>query len=253
MRFIFFILLLFIDLGLSANGSYNSFIKQIGYCKQQSYNTTSRSTSGSVSMFLDGRVKFGVGLSRKNMDSYDFFSCGMCINITHIDNFYIFNHELTGWNSPKTDNGSFIVMVFDECKDPVCDWGYLDFDIYNEKQPVMYHNPFNIQWEIIDCPVYQNETIEYILSFQDMIVYYWTIVFRNMRIPIKKVWVKYKDNDYILRLQNSWTWDFDLYDLNDGINLFFQDMNNDIFNDYLNVSYGRSWDNDIIIISKLQN
>jgi hypothetical protein len=31
----------------------------------------------------------------------------------------------------------FLAMVFDQCTDPICDQtGYLDFDVYNELQPV---------------------------------------------------------------------------------------------------------------------
>lgn len=248
------IMMIFIKMVLSANGTYNSFIQQRGYCHMQSHETISRSTSGAVPMFLDERVKFGVGLSRKDMDNYDFFACGMCINITHIDNFYIFNQELTEWLIPKTDNDSFIVMVFDECKDPVCDFGYLDFDIYNQKQPVMYNNPSNIQWTFCECPVLKHETIQYILFFQEPITYYWAIVFRNMRIPIKKVWANYKNNIYPLKLGNSWVWDFDLYDMNDGIHLIYQDMDNQIFNDFVNISLGTIWDQDnILIVSNLQN
>ena len=36
----------------------------------------------------------------------------------------------------------FLAMVFDQCTDAICDQtGYLDFDVYNELQPVFNGEP----------------------------------------------------------------------------------------------------------------
>ena len=80
-----FVLLLGFGVPLShamTNATYNSFRQQIGYCKMQSFGTVSRSTSGSVPMFMDGRIRFGVGLSDFNMRASDAELCGMCLRVT---------------------------------------------------------------------------------------------------------------------------------------------------------------------------
>lgn len=41
------------------------------------------------------------------------------------------------WDYKRNISVPFIAMVFDQCTDPICDQtGYLDFDVYNELQPV---------------------------------------------------------------------------------------------------------------------
>ena len=41
------------------------------------------------------------------------------------------------WDYNRNISVPFIAMVFDQCTDPICDQtGYLDFDVYNELQPV---------------------------------------------------------------------------------------------------------------------
>lgn len=133
-------------------GSYNSFLNQVGFCKAQSFETISRNTSGSPSVFQDGRVLFGVGLSHAQFQK-SIVSCGRCIQVLTIDYFYQFNQQLTEWDYNKPNHGNFTVIVFDECTDPICKSGFLDFDIYHEKQPVAYGNPSNITWRFVPCPV----------------------------------------------------------------------------------------------------
>ena len=143
-------------------GSYNSFLNQVGFCKQQSFETISRNTSTTPPIFQSGKVKFGVGLSHDQFRR-SIVSCGRCIQISTIDRFYQFNHELTDWEYTKPDDGNFTVMVFDECTDPICESGFLDFDIYNDKQPVAYGNPTDLSWEFVPCPVGDDDTIEFLI------------------------------------------------------------------------------------------
>ena len=134
------------------NGSYNSFMNQVGYCKLQGYDTVSRNTTGAPPMFMDGRVKFGVGLSDVEFQGRT-SSCGRCLNITKIERFFAFNEDLTQWDYTMKMETPFTAFVMDQCKDAVCVSKYLDFDIYNPRQPVAYGNPWNIEWEFIPCPV----------------------------------------------------------------------------------------------------
>jgi hypothetical protein len=66
MRFLLWFWMIFAVKGIQES-SYNSFVGQIGFCRLQSFDTYSRSSSESVPMFLDGRISFGVGLSNENM------------------------------------------------------------------------------------------------------------------------------------------------------------------------------------------
>lgn len=258
----------------NTDGTYNSFIQQIGFCKMQSFNTISRTTSDSVPMFLDNRIQFGVGISDYNMQENDANLCGMCLNVTHIDNFYEWNHELTQWtNNRWSSNKSFLAMVFDRCPDPICVANFLDFDIYNPKQPVFRGNPKNISWYYVPCPIKNNEFIEYLictsytcnaLDHKNQTIsellnkshYYWTITFRNMRIPIKKVILHYNKHDYVLKKENAWIWDWDTYNLKYGMNITFIDIENQIFNDFLNLTNGKinnNYNGGIFLQSHLQN
>jgi hypothetical protein len=151
------------DTEVSVNGgSYNSFIDQVGFCKQQSFDTKSRSTSSSAGVFQSGRVLFGVGVSHYQFQR-SIVSCGRCIEVLSVDRFYQFNDELTEWHYDKPNPGNFKVMVFDECTDPICESGFLDFDVYNSKQPVAYGNPTNLSWRFVPCPVRDNDKIEFLL------------------------------------------------------------------------------------------
>lgn len=202
-------------------GSYNSFVKQVGFCKQQSFDTVSRGSSHTPSIFQDGRVLFGVGLSHAQFQR-SIVSCGRCIQISTIDRFYEFNHELTDWDYQKKNKGNFTVMVFDECTDAICESGFLDFDIYNEKQPVAYGNPTNLSWHYVPCPVSQNDKIEFLFClgyntcqvqneegrnvfdlYNEAVEQNWLTLYpRNFRMPITSI----KLQGQPLEDNQSWVW-----------------------------------------------
>ena len=143
-------------------GSYNSFLNQVGYCKQQSFDTISRSTSSTPPVFQSGNVLLGVGLSHVQFQR-SIVSCGRCLEVVSIDRFYQFHPELTEWYYDKPNYGNFTVIVFDECTDPICESGFLDFDVYNERQPVAYGNPTNLSWRFVPCPVGKDDKIEFLI------------------------------------------------------------------------------------------
>jgi hypothetical protein len=210
------------------NGSYNSFLEQVGYCKLQGYDTISRSTSSSPLMFIDGRVRFGVGLSDVQFRGST-SSCGRCLNVTRIQNFFEFNQQLTKWDYDRPVVTPFTAFVMDQCTDPICTTKYLDFDIYNIGQPVAYGNPYNIEWEYIPCPV-ENDTMELLLclgpescnkqDLEDRPITqlkkdaidsgYWYSHVRSSRMPITKVDVTYgsldSDKSYELEDNIGWKW-----------------------------------------------
>jgi hypothetical protein len=152
-------------------GTYNDMKKQTGYCKMTGFKTVSRSTSSGPALFTSGRVEFGVGMSQYqfgglivpsvNFKTEGQLVCGMCINITKIDNFPILNNELTNYTKINSTS-SHIAMVFDQCDDPICTSGFLDIDIYVDD---IFHQGFtqNIHWTAIDCPTFPNERREYLL------------------------------------------------------------------------------------------
>ena len=211
--------------------SYNSFREQVGFCRMQSFFTTSRSTSGSVPMFLDGRISFGVGLSSLTMKDSGVMACGMCLNVTSAHRFFSWDTELTRWLEPQPPDRWFLAMVFDECTDPVCGPGYLDFDIYSETQPVQHGNPYGVEWHPVPCPVLPHEYVEYLLCtaqtchqqdppsppMEDLTttVRYWSLTIRNTRVPLRAVWVLLLDTGlwFPLRLENAWVWDAGPFDL----------------------------------------
>jgi hypothetical protein len=172
-------------------GSYNSFLGQVGYCKQQSFETMSRGTSGSANVFQSGKVLFGVGLSREQFQR-SIVSCGKCIEVLSVDRFYQFNHELTEWYYDKPNQGNFTVMVFDECTDPICESGFLDFDVYNEKQPVAYGNPTNLTWRFVPCPVGKDDKIEFLIC----------LGYDSCQIQNEEG--RYVENLYLKAVQDNW-------------------------------------------------
>ena len=219
---------------LPQEASYNSMTRQIGYCRMQSFDTVSRETSDSVPMFLDGRIAFGVGLPSRDAQSIEAFTCGMCLNITRVENFYAWNHALTVWGDPWPSDQWFLVMVFDECQDDVCQQPYyLDFDVYAETQPVARGNPYGVQWTAVPCPVAPGETLEYLFctattchegderssattpfegderssATTPFEVYYWSLTVRNFRIPMVGVSVLCDGLWVPLRRENAWVWD----------------------------------------------
>jgi hypothetical protein len=199
--------------------------------------------------------------------------CGACLEISGIDHFYDWNFQLTNWNYSAPHGLPFIAMVFDRCTDPICKYNFLDFDIYHEKQPVAYGNPSHIVWKFIPCPVLANDYIEYLLctaitckhddklnnTMSNIINYshyFFTLAFRNMRIPIYQVVVHYDNNSYILKKNNAWVWDYDIYDFTKGINMTFIDVENKKFNDFILISDGilkPNYHGGIYFRSNLQN
>lgn len=248
--FFFFFMIPIYSLQISPQGTYNSFRNQIGFCRLQSFHTISRSSSGSVPMFLDGRIMFGVGLSDVNMKTFDFHSCGLCLEIQSIDNFYSWNQEITKWNTSELIQTPFRVMVFDQCTDPICQENFLDFDIYSETQPVFHGNPRNVEWSIIPCPILPEEYFEFMLCTPDTCnaentdqpplltkkQYFWSISIRNMRHPIRQVYVTFNATLHRLEQQNAWIYSGDAYDLNNGIQLWMVDKNDKNLTIFLNMS-----------------
>lgn len=266
------------------NGSYNSMVNQIGFCRMQSFETKSRSTSGSVPMFMDGRISFGVGLSDRNMKEVSYFRCGECLQVLGMKPFYSWNQELTEWVD-IIDNSSlpflpFIVMIFDQCTDPICTRDYLDFDIYNPLQPVSHGNPRNIQWISVPCPLVEGETMEYLFCLStschmddpedtnmtirmrtapSTTVYYWSLTIRNTRIPILSVLVHYQNEWFILKLQNAWVWDFGPFNVEEDIVLTIEDKegmyNEDTIklSEYLDKNTTKGYHGGILIPSSIQN
>jgi len=208
-------------------GTYNNMKNQTGYCKMTGFNTVSRNTSFGPPLFTSGRVQFGVGLSHFQFGSLNnpsvdnkpegSLTCGMCINITSISNFPLFNNELTNYTNINTST-SHIVMVFDQCNDLICTSGFLDIDVYADNI-FFKSNTYNISWSAIDCPIYEDEKIEYLLctvdtcnaqdtkylnssNFGDLFSpYYFSITLRNMKRPINSVAIlidnNYKELPYI--------------------------------------------------------
>jgi hypothetical protein len=179
--------------------TYNSFRNQTGFCFQQGYDTVSRSTSNGVPMFKDGRIRMGVGLN-----DFDFqhssSMCGACIWINFISHFGDLNDELTEWQPPFfVEEQNFYVMVMDQCTDPICVPGWLDFDIYS---PDFMGNPMAVTWEFRPCPVHDNEMIEMLLCtsvschpddaenrhvhdiFETADPTYFSLYIRNHRLPV---------------------------------------------------------------------
>lgn len=222
-----FILLLLISSVSAFQGSYNSFINQIGFCKLQGFNTVSRNTSNSIPMFLDGRLSFGVG-TRFVSTSF----CGRCLRIYNIDRFAVFNYELDAYEYGNDRNDSVIdAIVFDQCMDDVCTEGYLDFDIYSITQPVQNGNPTAIIWEYTPCPILPGEFIEILFCLSNTChsedepsrnmyeilrgadPHYWTIFTRNSRLPIDHVYLPFFDLE--LKDNNGWVYDHVSFNLSD--------------------------------------
>lgn len=251
---------------VSLLATYNSFRNQIGYCRMQSFNTTSRSSSGSVPMFLDGRVSFGVGLSSLNMDESDAFLCGMCVNVTHADNFFAWNDEITLWKE-RADYW-FIAMVMDRCADPVCTENFLDFDIYSPTQPVHKGNPSFVHWHPVPCPVSSEETIEYLICTPDTCnlnsttdhippqrrVHYWSLSIRNSRLPLKNVSVILNETRHDLKRSNAWVWDYTIFDLDIPFEIQMIDVSDRTHTDIISVpSHGSaSYHGGYLISSSIQ-
>ena len=199
-------------------GSYNSFVDQTGFCKLQGFDTVSRSTSHSVPMFMDGRVSFGVGTRFRSISD-----CGRCLRIRRIDRFAIFSFELDSYEYDGARNDSGIdAIIFDQCLDPVCTPGYLDFDIYSPLQPVRDGNPTHLEWEFVPCPILPGEFIELLFCFSntchehDAVArtsatilagadpFYWTVFVRNSRLPVRHLYLP--EHNVALDDDNGWVY-----------------------------------------------
>lgn len=229
----FWKVLFFVTGAFAFNGSYNSFVKQVGFCKLQGFDTISRTTSASIPMFLDGRLSFGVG-TRFLSTSY----CGRCLRIYGIDRFSVFNFELDVFQEVISRNESIIdAIIFDQCLDPICTQGYLDFDIYSITQPVRSGNPTGIIWDFIPCPVLPGEFIEILFCFsntchqkdetgrtiyqilQGANPYHWTAFIRNSREPIYHVYLP--ESNIELKDNNGWVYDNVLFNFTKPFDIVF--------------------------------
>jgi hypothetical protein len=222
----FFLLFLSNFLCDAGQGSYNSFRQQVGFCKQQGFDTTSRATSRGPSVFVNGNVMIGVGLSN-DMFADSISSCGRCLEITHIENFWTFDKALTNYSydAPWPANASFMAMVMDQCKDAICHDGFLDFDIYCKDQPTRFGNPQNIEWSFVDCPVGQ-EPLELLFclgpyscqegNLDDHTLLqvwdeakrsaYFSMYIRNARVPVVGVNMVVEDALVPLADDQGWKW-----------------------------------------------
>lgn len=250
----------------SALGTYNNMQNQLGYCKMTGFNTISRSTSSGPPLFTSGRVKFGVGLSKHNFGSDTISSisnkvqgqlaCGMCLNITYIDNLPQLNFELTDHN--KTFTKHAIAMVFDQCNDPICTENFLDIDVYDNN---IFHqgNTQNIFWTAIECPMLKNEKPEYLIctditckqqdtkylqvnQFKQLFnPYYFTITIRNYIRPITNLFIRFYDEFIELPYIASIGYVFNGYSFKTSFNedtlyIKFIDANNNYYYDNFNMT-----------------
>ena len=212
-----------------AAASYNSLVHQVAFCKLQGFDTISRSTSAGPRMFMDGRIRFGVGLSNVQFNN-TVSSCGRCIEIHSIHNLARMNDELTAWYDDDDDwTTSIIAQVFDQCKDPVCESGYLDFDIYSSLQPVHNGNPFNASWSFIPCPTTSEDTLGILVCLSDACLvdaprdrtaievvadsspYFWSLFVRNHRWPIDAVRLA-DESQTALADENGWIYNGPAFD-----------------------------------------
>ena len=212
---------------LEGQGTYNSFIQQVGFCKQQGFDTVSRQTSHAPPVFLDGRVWIGVGLS--NVEFQDTTaSCGRCLNVSAIENFWTLGDDLTTWDydTPWPSDRSFLAMVMDRCADPICTSGFLDFDVYDAHQPTRYGNPHGVVWSFVPCPV-GNDPIELLVClgpfscqvdfpegrmweevWQDALrTGYFSMYVRNTRLPVTGVHV-HVEGEEAVALRDAQGWQF---------------------------------------------
>lgn len=205
-----------------SGGTYNSFRKQPGFCFLQGYDTKSRSTTGMFSpAFLDGRIWSGVGLSNAQFNN-SVKSCGSCIKVSKIK-INEFDEELTSWSDQNTLEQKRIVVVADQCKDPICTSGWLDFDVYSENFPP---NPTDITWEYVSCPVFPHESIGLLFcpseacqrgfrenrTFGEVVgnssPYFWSLYAQNLKDPLKSVNIETEQFSLDLEDTNGWMYRF---------------------------------------------
>lgn len=209
------------------NGSYNSFRRQVGFCKLQGFDTISRSTSRGPLVFTSGLVFIGVGMNRQEF-KHNISNCGRCVRILSAEGIPRLYDELDGWEDTQSQSFPILAFVMDECKDEVCGEGYLDFDIYHPQQPVARGNPKNLVWEYTDCPVPAAEPTEFLFCFnntckehdmenrttrqvlEEANPFYWTVFLRNLARPVARVRVD--PHGLPLLNREGWTWDWGPFD-----------------------------------------
>ena len=232
----------------SNEGTYNILTYQTGFCKMQGYDTTNRKNSFGPSLFTSGKIQFGVGLSSIYFgdipNQEGLLTCGMCLNVTNIKTMPKFSNDLTYFEPTSEIDTPFLVMVFDQCKDLICQQeGFLDIDIYGR---IPNKNIQSIEWTGIECPTDENDTIELLFCtentcnindiYEENILFgelisenFFSIIPRNMRIPIQKIQV-FK-NDYWIDLVYvsaiGWTWPT-LFNKNSDFHIRIISYKNDI-------------------------
>lgn len=181
------------------NATFNSLRQQVAYCKLQGFDTLSRATSHGPSLFTSGDVWVGVGLSGVEFRGE---LCGACLQIERGQNMLQGNQDLDVFG-PEFQSFPFTAMVFDQCNDPVCTSGFLDFDVYSETPPVSVGNPHSLSWRFVDCPTGSQHKIEYLFCFPGTCKqgdppragaqlrdvwdpYFFGITVRNSRVPVSK-------------------------------------------------------------------
>jgi hypothetical protein len=202
--------------------TYNSFREQPGFCFLQGYDTLSRETTGMYSpMFLDGRVWSGVGLSNAQFNN-SVKSCGACIQVKKIT-INEFDSSLTTWSEEPTLQPERIVVVADQCKDPICESGWLDFDVYSDGFP---DNPKELEWSFVPCPVLPHEDIGLLFcpsescqrdfsenrTFGQVVEessrYFWSLYAHNLKYPLTSVRIDTTNASVYLEDTNGWMYRF---------------------------------------------
>jgi len=219
-------LLSFLFLTTVYASTYNSFRQQMGFCKLQGFDTVSRSTSGGSTLLLDGRVVMGVGLSNAEFQD-SITSCGRCLNISAIDNLAPLSFELDSLVDTEhaVTRPPFLVMVMDQCTDPICTSGFLDFDVYLPDPPVFHGNPGPAIWSFVPCPGPPDRTLLLCLSaacnaeasdersvaqvIQESSPYYWSLY---PRFPVSSVHLPEYNIDLVD--ENGWSYHGEAMDLN---------------------------------------
>lgn len=176
----------------------------------------------------------GVGVSDLTFQG-SMSSCGRCIRIDSIQNLANLNWELnktiiTEEKSPSLWKVPFTVMTMDQCTDPICMTSpqFLDLDVYTETPPSIHGNPFGVSWTFVDCPVYDHETISFLIETDRMPpVYFFLLYPRNHRRPIQSIVV---DGSIQLTDQNGWRFDLPsgwTFPKNDSIRIRVNDQYED--------------------------
>ncbi|NBV29165.1 hypothetical protein EBS02_09165, partial [bacterium] len=133
-------------------------------------------------------------------------SCGRCIQIHSVSQMAVLNEELTEVVSSPTQQDNFTVMVMDQCTDPICMEadGFLDFDVYTMTPPSTEGNPRNLYWDFVECPVFENEFIEFMIEVvaSSSTIYYLAMYPRNHRNPIRHLTFSGED----MLDEHGWKW-----------------------------------------------